>query len=290
MASRRTGLGRGLESLIPGVGAEQGGATLTVDIDSIEPNPLQPRTQWDDAGLEGLSASIREHGIIQPIIVSRRGVDKPYQIIAGERRWRAAQRAGLTSAPVLVREATALEVLELALVENIQRADLNPIEEALAFKHLMDEFGLSQTQIAVRVGRSRPAVANTVRLLTASEPIRAAVANDTISAGHARALMSIPDLRQQTDLLQRVIDRKLSVRQTEQLAQTAGAVPRLKPTPGPRTRDTAIDAVSDSLRRHLGAKVDVQHGASGGRIVIHYGSNEELNGILSRIVGDDDEL
>ena len=181
-------------------------------------------------------------------------------------------------------------MLELALVENIQRADLNPIEEALAFKHLMDEFELSQAQIAERVGRSRPAVANTVRLLTASEPIRAAVANAVISAGHARALMSVPDARQQDDLLQRVISRKLSVRQTEQLAQAAGAAPRAKPAASPRPRDAAIDAVSDRLRRHLGAKVDVQHGPSGGRIIIHYASDEELNGILGRIVGDDDEL
>jgi ParB family chromosome partitioning protein len=289
VASRRTGLGRGLESLIPGVGAEQGGATTTVDIDSIEPNPLQPRTLWDDAALEALAASIREHGIIQPIIVSRRGVDKPYQIIAGERRWRAARRAGLTSAPILVREATALEVLELALVENIQRADLNPLEEALAFKHLMDEFELSQAQIAERVGRSRPAIANTIRLLTAPEAIRDAVANETISAGHARALMSVPDPRQQAELLQRVVSRKLSVRQTEQLAQASGAAPRAKPPADPRRRDAAIDAVSDSLRRHLGAKVDVQHGPSGGRIVIHYASDEELNGILNRIVGDDED-
>jgi ParB family chromosome partitioning protein len=139
--------------LIPGVGAEMGGATMSIDIDAIEPNPLQPRTQWDDAALEALAASIREHGIIQPIIVSRRGVDKPYQIIAGERRWRAARRAGLTSAPILVREATALEVLELALVENIQRADLNPLEEALAFKHLMDEFELNPARRPQSAGR-----------------------------------------------------------------------------------------------------------------------------------------
>lgn len=288
MAGRRGGLGRGLESLIPGVDADAGGATTTVDIDSIEPNPLQPRTQWDEERLEALAASIREHGIIQPIIVSRRGGDRPYQIIAGERRWRAARRAGLMAVPILVREATALEVLELALVENIQRADLNPLEEALAFKHLMDEFNLSQTQIAERVGRSRPAVANTLRLLAAPEPIRAAVANDRISAGHARALLAIPDQVGQERALARVLARRLSVRQTEQLAQGSGAVARPKPAAVPH--DAAIDAVSDALRRHLGAKVEVRRSPAGGKLVIHFSSDDELNGILARIIGEDDEL
>jgi ParB family chromosome partitioning protein len=290
VASRRTGLGRGLESLIPGGGLDDGGATLTVDIDALETNPLQPRARWDDAALEALAASIREHGVIQPILVSRRGATRPYQIIAGERRWRAARRAGLTAVPILVREATAQQTLELALVENIQRADLNALEEALAFKHLMDEFALSQAQIAERVGRSRPAIANAVRLLAAPAPIRDAVANETISAGHARALLSINEPRQQLAALERVIAEKLSVRQTEQLAQRLNAPPRATPEPAPPARNAAIASVTDSLRRHLGAKVDVQHSQRGGRIVIHYSSDEELNGILGRIVGEEDEL
>lgn len=286
MASRRGGLGRGLESLIPGIGADtERGATSSVDIDSLEPNPLQPRVRWDDEQLDTLAASIREHGIIQPILVSRRGTAKPFQIIAGERRWRAAQRAGLTSVPILVREATPSQILELALVENIQRADLNAIEEALAYRQLTVEFGLKQAEVAERVGKSRPAIANAIRLLSAPESIREAVANEQISAGHARALLGVEDPVIQEQLLQQVIHLGLNVRDTERLVQRATAEARRRPES--QRLDPALQTVQTSLQRALGAKVDISRGRAGGRIVISFHSDDELSAILAQITGDD---
>ena len=208
MTDRRRGLGRGLESLIPGMSSDHATAsTLAADIDTLEANPLQPRTQWSDEDLDSLAASILEHGIIQPIVVTRGNGSAPYQIVAGERRWRAARRAGLSSVPVLVREISGAQALEIALVENLQRADLNPIEEGLAYRHLTDEFGLTHTEIAQRVGKSRPAIANTLRLLDAPEEIRAAVVNTIISAGHARALLGVDDPVYQKQLLARIIKK-----------------------------------------------------------------------------------
>jgi ParB family chromosome partitioning protein len=289
VASRRSGLGRGLESLIPGVGQDGDATVATADIDALEPNPFQPRARWDESQLEALAASIREHGVIQPILVSRRGISKPYQIIAGERRWRAARRAGVLSVPIIVREATAAEALELALVENVQRADLNPMEEALAFRQLIEEFGLSQAQVAERVGMSRPAIANALRLLSAPEAIQHAVLNEEISAGHARALLAItdPDARQRA--LEAVIRNKLSVRETGKLAQAAASAPRATHARGP-ARDPALAAVTDQLRRHYGTRVDLDRGREGGRIVIHFHSDDELNALLDRMLGMDDEL
>jgi ParB family transcriptional regulator, chromosome partitioning protein len=287
VSSRRGGLGRGLESLIPGIGADtERGATSSVDIEALEPNPLQPRVRWDDEQLDSLATSIREHGIIQPILVSRRGTTKPFQIIAGERRWRAAQRAGLTSVPILVREATPSQILELALVENIQRADLNPIEEALAYRQLTAEFGMKQAEVAERVGKSRPAIANAIRLLSAPESIREAVANEQISAGHARALLSVEDPIVQEQILQQVIRLSLNVRDTERLAQRAMTEARRRPAT-PRI-DPTLQSVQTSLQRALGAQVDISRGRSGGRIVISFHSDDELTAILAHIAGDDD--
>jgi ParB family chromosome partitioning protein len=288
LAVRRSGLGRGLESLIPGLGQDAGAGIATADIDALEPNPLQPRARWDDDQLEALAASIREHGIIQPIIVSRRGSTKPFQIIAGERRWRAARRAGLSSVPVLVREATAAEILELALVENVQRADLNPIEEALAFRHLIDEFGLTQSEIAGRVGMSRPAIANALRLLSAPQSIQDAVLGEQISAGHAKALLSIADAEAQARALDAVIRGGLSVRDTEKLAQAVAKAPRTRPRIAPSDPD--LDSVMNDLRRHLGTRVDLNRSRGGGKIVIHFHSDDELNAVLSHILGTDDDL
>jgi ParB family transcriptional regulator, chromosome partitioning protein len=286
VSGRRSGLGRGLESLIPGGEAERG-STSMADIDALEPNPLQPRLRWDDEQLEALAASVREHGIIQPIVVSRRGMSKPFQIIAGERRWRAAQRAGLSSVPILVREATPAQVLELALVENIQRADLNPIEEALAYRHLTVEFNLKQSEIAERVGKSRPAIANMLRLLSAPEPIRDAVANEQITAGHAKALLSIEDPEVQLQVLALVISRGLSVRETERLAQRAD---HPMPAVERRTPDPATRVIERDLQRALGTKVEVARTRTGGKIVISFFSDDDLSAILERIVGDDDPI
>jgi len=276
-----------LESLIPGIGAESArGSTTFVDVDSLEPNPSQPRVRWDEDALESLAASIREHGIIQPILVTRQGGTRPFQIIAGERRWRAAQRAGLSSVPILVREATPSQILELALVENIQRADLNAIEEALAYRQLAVEFGMKQAEIADRVGKSRPAVANALRLLSAPEAIREAVANDEISAGHAKALLQIEDVSTQTQVLEQVIRLGLSVRETERLAQRATTErPRREP---PRASDPTMRAIETDLQRALGTRVEVARSKSGGRITINFHSDEELTAILHHIVGTEE--
>ena len=291
MSGRRSGLGRGLESLIPGIGAETDrGSASAVDIDALEPNPLQPRVRWDEEQLEALAASIREHGIIQPIVVSRPGQVKPYQIIAGERRWRAALRAGLASVPILVREATPAQILELALVENIQRADLNPIEEALAYRQLTVEFGLKQSEIAARVGRSRPSIANTLRLLGAPEAIREAVANEQISAGHAKALLAIDDPIVQEELLNQVIRNGLSVRETERLVQRLLESSSRRTTPPTRRVDPTLQTLVSDLQRVLGTKVEIKRSGQKGRIVIDFFSDEELNAILGRIVGTEDDF
>jgi len=289
VAERRRGLGRGLESLIPGMGGEhEAVSTLSADIDALEPNPLQPRIRWNDEDLDALAASITEHGIIQPIVVTRGSGSVPYQIIAGERRWRAARRAGLTSVPILVREISGAQALEVALVENLQRADLNPIEEGLAYRHLTDEFHLTQTEIAERVGKSRPAISNTLRLLDAPEEIRDAVVNNLITAGHARALLSVSDPDYQQHLLQRIIKEGLSVRQTERLAsepppRTVERIPTVK---SPEEK-----AVESELRRVFGTKVELKRGRKGGTIVVHWYSDEELNAILGRVIpGEPDDF
>ena len=286
MSERRRGLGRGLDSLIRGgISADETTGVVSVDIDALEPNPLQPRTTWDDDDLSELASSIREHGVIQPLIVTTAAGAVPYQIIAGERRWRAARLAGLSAIPVLVREVTTAGALELALVENVQRADLNAIEEAIAYRHLNDEFGLTQEQIAQRVGKSRAAIANTIRLLDAPEPVQQAVVNGAITAGHARALLSLPDSTAQLDVLRQIIEQGLNVRQTEQLVKRMRSEKPAKPRAQRLTPDER--AIQDRLQHTFGTKVDLQRGRRGGRIVIHFYSDEELTGILGRI--DDPE-
>lgn len=291
VTARRGGLGRGLESLIPGIGAEDdSGGSLSVDVGALEPNPHQPRVRWDAEQLEALAGSIREHGIIQPIVVTRATGSAPYQIVAGERRWRAAQLAGLRSVPVLVREATPAQLLELALVENVQRADLNPIEEALAYRQLSTEFGLTQAAIADRVGKSRPAIANAIRLLSAPESVQEAVANEVITAGHAKALLAIEDVATQEHLLRQVVKSGLNVRETERLVQRAAEAPRHTRVRNPRLVDPALKAVEASLQRALGTRVELDRRGEAGKITISFHSDEELNAILERIVGIEDEL
>ncbi|MEZ4570319.1 MAG: ParB/RepB/Spo0J family partition protein [Thermomicrobiales bacterium] len=286
---RRRGLGRGLDALITSETTKDQGVT-SVPIDSLEPNPLQPRSEWDDDKLEELSVSIREHGVIQPLIVTRGIGRKPYQIVAGERRWRAARKAGMKDVPVLIRDISSMQALEIALVENVQRADLNPIEEALAFRQLVSEFGLTQEKVAERVGKSRSAIANTLRLLDAPEEIRAAVLQAVISAGHARALLAAETSELMLELFHHVVDSDLNVRQTERLV--ASRNDRGTPAEKPAKPELSPDerAVQHRLQQHLGTKVDLRRGASGGQIVIHFYSDEELNGILGRIGNSDDSL
>jgi len=279
MTNRRTGLGRGLDALIPSLQpmVEQ------VDVDLIAPNPEQPRSVFDPEALTELADSIREHGVIQPLIVSRpqgRG-RAPYQLIAGERRLLAAREAGLQKVPVIVKEASPLALLELALVENLQRQDLGPLEEAAAFRRLGDEFKLTQEAIASRVGRSRSGVANSLRLLTLPEEMQASLARGEITAGHARALLGIDDAEERRRAWRRIVEGRLTVRDAESMAK--GRITSRSGKAAPKRRSADLVALEEKLRGALGTKVDLTRGRSGGRVVIHYYSDEELEAIIERL-------
>lgn len=279
---RRRGLGKGLEALIP-VAEEPKGGVNQVPISTISPNPMQPRTALDPEALEDLAASIREHGVIQPLIVTQRGPEQ-YQLIAGERRWQAARMAGLATVPVIVKEATPQQFLELALVENIQRADLNPLEEAAAFRQLVEEFELTQEQVAERVGKSRVAVTNTMRLLRLPVEVQQALADGVIREGHARALLALSTPEAQVAALKTVVKKGLNVRQTEELVRRLLAEPppkrALEPVP------PEIQALEEEFRDTLGTKVNLFRNQKGqGRLVIHFYSEEELQAIYDVIIG-----
>jgi ParB family chromosome partitioning protein len=288
--SKKPALGRGLGALIPHhVQPQQRNEPAQLRIEQIQPNPHQPRQKFDDDKLRELAESIMEHGLIQPIVVTQ--IDDHYQIIAGERRWRAAKIAGLEALPVFIKESTPQQMLELALVENIQRADLNPLEEAEAYAQLMEEFGLTQEVVAQRVGKSRTAIANTLRLLKLPDTLKAALADGQISEGHARALLAVSRPRAQQEALQTVIERGLTVRQTEALARQLAAGP---PKPK-RSRSPLTPHDKDLLQRFqskLGTKIEMTRNdtADGGRLVIHFYSDEELQAIFDAILGEDDTL
>lgn len=281
---KRTGLGKGLDALIPSGEAKPslggvGGGLTQVPIDAIQRNPRQPREKFDTEELENLAASIREHGVIQPLIVSP-GKDGAYVLIAGERRLQASRRAGLKTVPVVVRSATDQQLLELALIENVQRADLNPIEEAEAYQHLAKEFKLSHEKIAERVGKSRVAVTNTLRLLDASAAVKQALVDGRITEGHARAMLTL-SAKAQENLLNQIVNLDLSVRQTEVLA---GKYSGRKTPSGKRAGPSAeVTDIERRLRISLGTKVAVKHGKKGGRVVIYYYSDEELDSLLGKL-------
>jgi ParB family chromosome partitioning protein len=281
MTSRRTGLGRGLGALIPEVAP----AVQEVDIDLIVPNPHQPRTVFSKESLAELTASVREHGVIQPLIVSRSdGNARVLQLIAGERRLLAAREAGLKRVPVVVREASPLGLLELALVENLQREDLGPLEEAAAFRRLVDEFSLTQEAVATRVGRSRSSVANALRLLGLPEEIRASLASGQITAGHARALLSIDDPADQLRVWRAVVDGGLTVRQAEELAKRVQSEWKSTGKVSVTARSPEIGALEERLRSILGTKVELTSRGSRGRLTIHFFSAEERDAILERLL------
>lgn len=282
----KRGLGKGLGALIPQSEATPG--LRRVSIDAIVPNPRQPRSVFDPEALQELANSIREMGLIQPLIVQQLPSDDPtlpprYQLITGERRWRAARLAGLQHVEVIVKEATPQEMLELALVENIQRADLNPLEEAGAYQQLMDEFGLTQEQVADRVGRSRASVANTLRLLRLPEEIKRALTDGRISEGHARALLMLEDEEEQLLALRMVLKKQLSVRQTEELARRLQSAAQLAAPQ--RTRSPETEALEREFREALGTKVDLFRSRKGGRLIIHFYSEEDLQTLYERLVG-----
>lgn len=278
----RSGLGKGLDALIPSgqkTTAGEGGVTHIL-IDLIQRNPRQPREKFDMEELENLAASIREHGVIQPLIVSpaKNGV---YVLIAGERRLQAARKAGLKTVPVVIRHATDQQLLELALIENVQRADLNAIEEAEAYQHLSKEFKLSHETIAARVGKSRVAVTNTMRLLDASAAVKQALVDGRISEGHARALLALSTAKAQEELLKKIIELDLSVRTTEMMARKyAGQKPVFKRRSSP---SADVNDVERRLRSSLGTKVALKHGKKGGTVTIYYYSDEELDSLLEKL-------
>jgi ParB family chromosome partitioning protein len=245
---------------------------------------MQPRTTLQQEALAELAASIREHGLIQPLIVTQHGPER-YQIIAGERRWQAARMAGLAMVPVIIKEATPQQTLELALVENIQRADLNPLEEATAYRQLVDEFGLTQEQVAERVGKSRVAVTNTMRLLRLPAEAKQALADGSIREGHARALLSLASRGAQLAALKTIVAKALSVRQAEELVRRLLAGPQ--PEEPPRQASPEIAALENRFRETLGTKVNLYRNRRGrGRLVIHFYSEEELQAIYEAIVGE----
>lgn len=304
MAARRGGLGRGLDALIPGTVAgtvdpavEAGGdrpagaaaGAIEVEIGRIEPNPLQPRRQMDETRLEELVDSIREHGVIQPIVVTRLEPGDGdlggtrYRLIAGQRRWQAAKRAGLARVPAVVREATPRELLELALVENVQRADLNPIEEASAYQQLAEEFGLTQDEIGRRVAKNRVTVSNTLRLLQLPARVQQAIVDGALSEGHARALLALRDRAAQEQAAEDVVQRGLSVRETEELVRRLAAnemTPRARRLPAASTEAREIE---ERFRDALGTRVSLSRSKRGGRLVIYYYDDEQLQSIYDRL-------
>jgi ParB family chromosome partitioning protein len=293
--TKRGGLGRGLSALIPAAvetesGAETDAGLLEVPVNSIAPNPKQPRTNFDDEALAGLAASIREVGILQPLVV-RRAADGRYEVIAGERRLRAAKAAGLATVPVVLRDSGDNDLLRDALIENIHREDLNPIEQADAFKALLGELGLKQEELADRVGVSRSHIANTIRLLALPLDVQQLLTDDKITAGHARALLSLGDKDAMSTLALRVAAEDLSVRQTEEAVRrfvegpTTKAETAAKKSPDAPASEVGLAEVEEILSEQLATRVSIQMGAKRGRVVIEFGSADDLERIVSEIVG-----
>jgi ParB family chromosome partitioning protein len=302
---KRRGLGRGLAALI--VNTERAPAPMDepqpsvqagvaqIPVDQIAPNPQQPRTHFDPAALEELAMSIRAHGIIQPLIVTY-DPDRPgaYWLVAGERRWRAAQLAELAEVPAIVRDASPVQLLEWALVENLQRADLNPLEEAAAYQTLLDEFALTQAEIGARVGKSRSAVANTVRLLLLPRPAQEALTAGQVSAGHARALLGLPDEELMLRVLDQIVARDLTVRQTEDLVNRLVTAPPQPAAQPQRAADPepALDGyfshLENRFRTVLGTRVNLTRNRDGsGRLVVHFFSDDDLSHLVQVITGEE---
>jgi len=290
--ARRPGLGKGLDALIPRNEDQEEFSTLSpssqviiqVPFDLIQPNPQQPRISLDMNALQELAASIREHGVLQPLIVSENPDVDQYTLIAGERRWRAAEMAGLSMVPVIIRSVTEQEQLELALIENLQRSNLNPLEKAQAYNHLVENFSMTHELIAERVGKSRASVTNTIRLLNLPDQAQRALREGIISEGHARAILGLPNHQAQRAALSTILNLGLNVRQTEALVKKMSGK---KPPPIIRTKpQPEVSAVEEELRKFFGTKVNLNSGEKGGNLVIYYYSDEELNAILDKILPD----
>ena len=281
MTTRKRGLGRGLAALIP-QGVTPAGAE-EVPLDAVAPSQMQPRQNHDPAELAELAESIRQFGVLQPLLVTAEpgAAEVPrFRIIAGERRWRAAMQAGLATVPVIVREASSREALEIALIENLQRSDLTPLEEASAFQRLIEEFGLTQETVAQRVSKSRPAVANALRLLRLAPAAQAALAGGGISAGHARALLAVDEPARLEEVLTQVRRLGLNVRQTEELVRRVTRGGLLQPP-----RALRLPEAERRFARVLRSRVEVYRGAKGGRLVIHFTGDEQLDRLYAILAG-----
>jgi len=282
----RKALGRGLSALLADSLA-QGDELLEVDIDLIEPNPDQPRYNFKEDKLNELAQSIRSNGLVQPILL-RRVSNGHYQIIAGERRWRAAQKAGLHKIKAVIRSIPDAKLLELALIENIQREDLNPIEEAQAYQKLIQTLGLTQDEVAQRVGKDRSSIANYLRLLKLPEEIQQMLIDDSLSMGHARALLGLDSEEEQLELAKEVVARKMSVRDTEQsVKRTASGVP-IRESSTRQQNDANIRAAELKMKRHLGTQVKIHLSQNGGKIEIEFSSLSELDRIYSIVMRKSD--
>ena len=282
---QRKGLGKGLESLIPTGGkmpsASSGaGGVQELAVELIKPNPRQPRLKFQEEELAELAASIREHGVIQPLIVLPNG-DGTFILIAGERRWQAAKKAGLPTVPVITRQANNQELLEIALIENVQREDLNAMEEAEAYRQLVEDFGLSHEAVAKRVGKSRVSITNTLRLLGLAEVVKQALVDGRITEGHARALLMLSTQKAQASALQTLLNLSLSVRQAEELVRKLAGQKFIKARKPGRNAD--VNDVEKRLQHSLGTKVALKHGKNGGTVTIYYYSDEELDALLGKL-------
>ncbi len=283
--TRKRVLGKGLDALIPaadGLPTASGGV-MQIAVDEIRPNPRQPRGALDPEELEDLATSIREHGVLQPLLVTRPVDRDGFELIAGHRRLQAARMAGLRTVPAILRLTSDEEQLELALIENMQRTDLNALEAAEGYRRLADDFGLSHEAIAGRVGKSRVAISNTLRLLKLPEAVRRSLAQGAISEGHARALLSLPTTQAQTAALQTILRRGLNVRQTEELIRRlagARAAARARRKRAPEETD-----LEEQLRQSLGTRVTLRRGRNGGSLVIRFYSDEELNALVDQLLG-----
>ena len=304
MAGKKSGLGRGLDAFFPEKTSQEKPKTVRnsraktntvrektteteptvkgetlVKISKVEPNREQPRKKFDEDALLELSESIKLYGVLQPLLVS----DKKdyYEIVAGERRWRAAKMAGLKEIPVVIKEFSAQEIVEISLIENIQREDLNPVEEAMAYKRLMDEFHLKQDEIADRVGKSRTAVTNSMRLLKLSAKVQQMLIDEMITAGHARAILAVSDMEKQESLAMRVFDEKLSVRETEKLVKAVLAPPKEKKSHSYSAEDAAYENLEEKMKSIMGTKVLIHRKKNDkGKIEIEYYSRDELERII----------
>jgi len=290
MAAKRPGLGKGLDALIPshpeGAILEEFGGVLEVPLALISANPYQPRRSFDEEKLKELAASIKEHGIIQPLVLSSQDADEEqkYSLIAGERRLRAAHLAGLKTVPAVLREADGQDHLLLALIENVQRADLNPLETATAYQSLAVEFSLSHAEIGKRVGKSRTAVTNILRLLDLPDVVQQAVRKNQISMGHARALLALPTIKGQSAALQSILTQDLNVRQTESLVTRLKGTKKPKP-PKKDAKSPELKALEEDLQSALGTKVRITRSKKGaGTITVHYYTDEELNTLMDQLL------